>query len=125
MVNLQFLVIPCKSVYNCIIGRPVEEILDEAASPVHLNGKPYHNAYYEILIIGADLSGSWRMHKALKHDHKGKYKQKAMEMNIAYPTEQIERQLSNPLKEKTMDPYDFDANGFGLGYAEDHGSLYN
>lgn len=46
MVNLQILVVFCKSIYHCIIGRSFAETLDVVASPIHLKMK-YHNIYDE------------------------------------------------------------------------------
>ncbi|MCI23375.1 hypothetical protein A2U01_0044554, partial [Trifolium medium] len=41
-VEVQFLVIPCDSVYNCILGRPTLAALGAVPSTVHLKMK-YHN----------------------------------------------------------------------------------
>lgn len=43
-INTHFIVIPCKSLYNCILGRPFTSALDDVAIPVHLKLK-YHNLH--------------------------------------------------------------------------------
>lgn len=60
MVDIQFLIVPCKSVYNCILGRPFAATLDILVSPVHLKSK-YHNVSGEA--VCTDLSGSHRIYK--------------------------------------------------------------
>lgn len=41
-VNSKFLVVPYRSIYNCIMGRPFSSILDVVASSVHLKSKYYN-----------------------------------------------------------------------------------
>lgn len=41
-INSQFLFVPCRSVYKCVIGRPFAATLNAIASPVHHKFK-YHN----------------------------------------------------------------------------------
>lgn len=55
-VNLKFLVVPYKNVYNCILGRPFVAMVGVVASPFHLKLK-YHNLQGELLTINADLKG--------------------------------------------------------------------
>jgi hypothetical protein len=56
-IEVQFLIIPCKSVYNCILGRPTLTALGAVFSIVHLKMK-YHNAKNEVLTIEADMTGA-------------------------------------------------------------------
>lgn len=52
----QFLVVPCKTVYNCIIGKPFTSTLDTVASLIHLKLK-FYNLHSESLIINVGLEG--------------------------------------------------------------------
>lgn len=69
-VKTPFLVLPCKSVYQCIIGRPALGRLGAAASTVHLKMKFYFTTN-EIVTLHADLESSQRCHyMSLKTEHK-------------------------------------------------------
>lgn len=48
-INSQFLVVPCISVYNCILRRPSAAMLDVVAFPIHLKLQ-YHNLEEELAI---------------------------------------------------------------------------
>lgn len=72
-INLQFLIIPCKSVYNCILGRPFAEMLDAVASHILLKLK-YQNICDGPITICVELSGARRKNKSLQRDQKGKIK---------------------------------------------------
>ncbi|KAI5447423.1 hypothetical protein KIW84_015036, partial [Lathyrus oleraceus] len=67
--NINFLIscFLCRSVYNCILGRPFASILDIVASPVHLK-LGYHNLQGELTTIKDDLEGVKRIHQALHKD---------------------------------------------------------
>lgn len=56
-IEFQFLVILCKSVYNCILflGRPFTEILDTVSCSAHLKLK-YHNVHEDLVTICIDMS---------------------------------------------------------------------
>jgi hypothetical protein len=64
-IRVQFLVVPCKSVYNCILGRTTLAALGAVPSTVHLKMK-YHGKNDQVVTIWADLVGAKRCHKALK-----------------------------------------------------------
>ena len=63
-VNSQFLVVPCRSVYNFIMRRPFTSTLDTVPSLVYLKIK-YHNIQGESDIINADLEGEKRIYQEL------------------------------------------------------------
>lgn len=56
-INLQSLIVHCKSVYNYILGRPFAAMLDVVASLVHLELK-YHNLQGEPTTINTNLEGT-------------------------------------------------------------------
>lgn len=56
-----FLIIPCESIYNDILGRSFLESLDEVASTVLLKMK-YHNSLGELVVIAVDLHGARFIH---------------------------------------------------------------
>ncbi|MCH81098.1 hypothetical protein A2U01_0001877 [Trifolium medium] len=60
-VEVQFLVIPCDSVYNCILGRLTLATLGAVPSTVHLKMK-YHNDEDEVVTIEADMVGAKKCH---------------------------------------------------------------
>lgn len=60
-IDMKFLVVPCKSVYNRILERPFAAILDVVASHVYFKIK-YHNVHNEPMNICVDLSIAWRIH---------------------------------------------------------------
>lgn len=62
-VNLKFLVVPCKNVYNYILIRPFAEALDMLASPVHLKLK-FQNLYSELVTINVNLTRSNKIYQA-------------------------------------------------------------
>lgn len=62
--NMQFLMVPCKSVYNGIIGRPFFTTLDITTLTVHLNIKN-HKIYDILVIIHVDTSKAHSIHKTL------------------------------------------------------------
>lgn len=55
MIDLYFMVVSSKSVYNFILGKPFAATLDIMASPVHLKMKN-HNLHDEHATICFDLS---------------------------------------------------------------------
>lgn len=63
----QFMLVPCKSVYNYILGRSFTTTLDALASLVHLKPK-YHNINDELTMISANLYGEKKIYKALQQD---------------------------------------------------------
>lgn len=63
------MVVPRKSVYNCILDTVFVATLDALASPIHIKLK-YNNVHDDSVIICADLYGERRIHKTLQHDQK-------------------------------------------------------
>lgn len=59
--------VPCESVYNCILGRPFLTPLDALASTIHLNMK-YHNCFDEPTIIQGDLRRAHLIHETISKD---------------------------------------------------------
>lgn len=80
-INLQFLVVPCKNIYNCIIDIPFTVTLDAMASLPHLKLK-YHSIHEKSITICAKLSREKRIYQYFQQDQK-KDKGKVMEINIA------------------------------------------
>lgn len=66
-VSSQFLVVPCRSVYNCILERPFAVTLNFVASPIHLKLK-YHNLQGDPITIKVDLEWEKRIYQALQRD---------------------------------------------------------
>lgn len=63
IVDIKFLVVPYKNIYNCILGRTFLVNLYTTASPIHLNTK-YHKVMYGPITIHDDLT---RALKKMKH----------------------------------------------------------
>lgn len=57
-VKFQFLVVPCISVYSCILRRPFVVMLDMLDSHVHLK---YYNLHGQSTTINVDLEGAKRI----------------------------------------------------------------
>lgn len=55
-INWKLLVVPFRSIYNCILGRPYTTILDNVASLVDLKLK-YHILQGKLVTINVDLEG--------------------------------------------------------------------
>lgn len=55
-VETAFLVLPCRSVYICIICRPTLSQLGAVASTVHLKMK-FHSCKKEVITLNADMGG--------------------------------------------------------------------
>lgn len=72
--------VPCKNVYNCILGRPFASTLDAMAFTVHLNLN-YHNVHDDSMIIYIELYEIRRIYKELQCDQKNG-QGKNMEINI-------------------------------------------
>lgn len=79
----QFLVVPCRSVYNYILCYP-----DAVASLIHLKLK-YHNFQDDSVMISSYLVGAIRIYKVLLKDWK-ECEGKVMEFNIALLLRQLE-----------------------------------
>lgn len=56
-VESLFMVILCKSIYNCILGRPTIASLYVVTSTVHLKMR-YHNNKGEVITIHGELGGA-------------------------------------------------------------------
>lgn len=84
----QFLVVPCRSVYNYILGYPDAVTLDAVASLIHLKLK-YHNFRDDSVMISSYLVGATRIYKVLLKDWK-ECEGKVMEFNIALLLRQLE-----------------------------------
>lgn len=67
-ISTKFLVIPCKSLYNHILGRPFTTVLDVVTSPMHLKLK-YHNLHKELVVLCTYLDMAKKIHHALQKDH--------------------------------------------------------
>lgn len=63
-VNLKFSIVPYKSIYSCILGKPFDAMLDVVASLVHPKLK-YHNLQGDSITINFDLKGEKRIYQAL------------------------------------------------------------
>lgn len=59
-VDLQFVVVPYKSIYNCILGSPFGETLDGVTCSIHLKLK-FYNLYNEPITVNVDLVRSKRV----------------------------------------------------------------
>lgn len=57
-VKTVFLVLPCKSVYQCIIGRPTLGKLEAVTSTMHLKMK-FYNLENKVVTIPTDLGGAF------------------------------------------------------------------
>lgn len=77
----KFLVVNCRNVYICILGRPFAITFGIVASLVHLKLK-YHNVYNEPITKNTDLFGKKRIYKALQHDQ-NEGEGKALEINVS------------------------------------------
>lgn len=75
-IDSQFLRVPCKIFYNCILGQPFATTLNAIAFPLYLKLK-YQNMHDESTIINTDLSGAKMIYKDQKED-----KAKDMEINV-------------------------------------------
>lgn len=53
-IDSQFLVVPCKSVYDCILDMPFAATLYVVAFPFHLK-MMFHNIYFEPVTINIDF----------------------------------------------------------------------
>lgn len=78
LINTQFLVFPCRSLYNCILCRPFTITLDIVASSVHLKLK-YHKLHGELVVLLADLEATRKIHNTLQQDQG---ENSAMEINM-------------------------------------------
>lgn len=54
VVNRQFIVVTCLSVYNLIMGRPINVTQDAIDFLIHIKFK-YHNVHDKPMTIGVDL----------------------------------------------------------------------
>lgn len=63
-VNLHFLIVPCKTVYNFILGRIFGAMLDIVASLLHLKLKTHMQG--ELVIINAYLEDAKRVYQSLQ-----------------------------------------------------------
>lgn len=68
-VNLHFLVVLDKSVYNYILGRPFVATLDVVTSLLHLKLK-FHNLHNEPITVDEDLIGAKRIYNAFQQNQK-------------------------------------------------------
>lgn len=91
-VNSQFLVVPCMSVYNCILGRPIASTLDIVASLVHLKLE-YHNLQGESTAISADVEEGKIIYKSFQKYHGEDID---MEMNVTSLTRKLNRMDIHP-----------------------------
>lgn len=67
IVESHFLVVPCKSSYNCIFDRPFIVALDVVASMVHLKLK-FHDLQGDAVTINADFEGAKRIYRVLQQE---------------------------------------------------------
>lgn len=77
-INMQFLVIPCKSLYNCVLGRPFTATLDIVASPIYLKLK-YRNLHGDPTVLCVVLEASKRIHHVMPKDQ---VEAKTIEINV-------------------------------------------
>lgn len=82
VIDPQFLLVPFRSIYNYILGRPFIATLDIVASLIHVKLK-YQNFHNDLVTISVDLLGAKRIYKVLQHDQK-EGEDKVMEINMAY-----------------------------------------
>lgn len=61
IVKTPFSVLPCKSIYNCIIGRPTLGWLGVVASTVHLKMK-FYSLENEVITLDVDLASAKQCH---------------------------------------------------------------
>jgi hypothetical protein len=65
IVEVQFLEIPCESVYNCILGRPTLASLGAVPSMVHLKMK-YNNEKNKVVTIEAHISVAKKCYQSMQ-----------------------------------------------------------
>jgi hypothetical protein len=70
IVEVQFLEIPCESVYNCILGRPTLASLGAVPSMVHLKMK-YNNEKNKVVTIEAHISVAKKCYQSMQKIVKG------------------------------------------------------
>lgn len=87
IVSIRFLVILCRSVYNCILGQPFAAILIVVALSVYLKMK-FHNLHGESDTISVNLEGVKRIYQDLQKDRE---EGATMEINIASIPGQLNR----------------------------------
>lgn len=63
-VDIQLMVVSCKTIYNCILGRSSIVVLDTLASIIQLKMK-YHNVHDKAVTICVDLEGAHGFHKVI------------------------------------------------------------
>lgn len=61
MMKTPFLMLPCKSIYNCITSRPTLGQLGAVASTVHLKMK-FYSTEGEVITLDANLASAKRCH---------------------------------------------------------------
>lgn len=93
-LNSQFLLVPCKNVYNCILITHFTSILEVVASPVHLKLK-FQNLHNEPITVNVYLQEAKRIYQLLQQDQ-GEYD--AMEINVASLLGQLRGMNIQPLK---------------------------
>lgn len=64
-MDSKFLVVPCKSIYKCILNRPFVLALDVLGSPIHLKFK-FHNIHVKSITINSKLEGAKKIYQALQ-----------------------------------------------------------
>lgn len=79
-ISLQFLVVLCKCVYNCLLGIPFAAALDVVVSPVYLKLK-FHNLHGEPPTVNTNIEAAKMIYQAFHQDQIGS---KAMETYVAY-----------------------------------------
>lgn len=55
IADSEFLAIPYKGIYKCIVGRPFMASLDVVGTLIHLKLK-FHNIHSEIVTVNVDLT---------------------------------------------------------------------
>lgn len=78
-MDSQFLVVPFKRVYNCILDKPFSTTIAIVAPLIHLKLK-FHSLHGEPLMINVNLEGAKRIDRTVHHDQ---YECEAMEINVA------------------------------------------
>lgn len=66
-IKTQFMVIPVRAFYSCILGRAFFAVLDVVPSPVHLKLK-YHNLHEESAVLCTNLEAAKKIHHVLLRD---------------------------------------------------------
>lgn len=87
MVDSKFLVVPCKSVYNCILDRSFTVTLNVVESLIYLKLN-YHNVHEDSVSISADLFGKKTTYKDFQQDQK-EDKGKAIKINVTSLVRQL------------------------------------